>query len=93
MINIHDVESPSLSFYNLCEAHVLSVLRKEHRIRLDHIRNAIAYVKRTFKWDRPLIQQEFRVDGAKLFIEKSKSIKVKLVSIFCLNMRPHSSSI
>jgi len=70
VIDVFDVNCPLLSFYNLCEAHVLSVLRKIHRVRLDHIRNAINYVQRTFEWERPLIQQEFRLDGAKLFVER-----------------------
>jgi uncharacterized protein (DUF433 family) len=33
------------------------------------IRKALDYVKRRFKWKRPLIEQSFRTDGVGLFIE------------------------
>lgn len=58
-----------LSFFNLTEAHVLRSLRRVHKIRLPDIRKALQYVKKEFGWTRPLIEQEFKTDGVKLFVE------------------------
>lgn len=58
-----------LSFFNLAEAHVLRALRCRHGVRLPTIRKALKFVQKKFGWDRPLIQQEFKTDGAALFIE------------------------
>jgi len=59
-----------LSFFNLTEVHVLRALRTRHAIQLPLIRKALQYVKLEFGWDRPLIQQEFKTDGVRLFVEK-----------------------
>jgi uncharacterized protein (DUF433 family) len=69
LISLADEKHSLLSFSNLAEAHVLSALRKEHKISMPAIRNALAYVKRRFKWKRPLIEQKFRTDGVGLFME------------------------
>jgi uncharacterized protein (DUF433 family) len=58
-----------LSFFNLAEAHVLRALRCRHGVRLPVIRKALKFVRDKFGWDRPLIQQEFRTDGARIFVE------------------------
>lgn len=59
-----------LSFRNICEAHVLGALRREHKIKLNHIRAALDYVTRTRGWKRPLIEQEFKTDGVGLFVDQ-----------------------
>lgn len=59
-----------LSFFNLAEVHVLRALRTAHEIRLPAIRKALQFVRREFGWERPLIQQEFKTDGVRLFVEK-----------------------
>lgn len=58
-----------LSFFNLVEAHVLRALRTRHSIKLPVIRRALQYVRDQFGWQRPLIQQEFKTDGARLFVD------------------------
>jgi uncharacterized protein (DUF433 family) len=58
-----------LSFFNLAEVHVLRALRTKHDIKLPLIRKALDFVRERYGWDRPLLQQEFKTDGAKLFIE------------------------
>jgi uncharacterized protein (DUF433 family) len=63
-------EEPLLSFFNLAEAHVLRALRTQHSILLPKIRRALQFVKKEFKWERPLIQQDFMTDGVSLFVEK-----------------------
>jgi len=59
-----------LSFFNLVEAHVLRAFRREHKIRLKHIRLALNYLKREFGVKRPLIEQQFQTDGAGLLVER-----------------------
>jgi len=49
---------------------VLRALRTKHAIKLPYIRKALDFVKVQFGWNRPLIQQEFKTDGVRLFIEK-----------------------
>jgi len=58
-----------LSFFNLVEAHVLRAFRREHKVKLKHIRSSLNYVKREFGAQRPLIEQQFQTDGAGLLVE------------------------
>jgi uncharacterized protein (DUF433 family) len=62
-------DSNLLSFFNLAEAHVLRALRVRHKVPLPMIRRAVRFVERKFGWERPLIQQQFKTDGAAMFIE------------------------
>jgi uncharacterized protein (DUF433 family) len=62
--------SSLLSFFNLAEVHVLRALRTTHAIQLPLIRKALDYVRNEFGWDRPLLQQQFKTDGVRLFVEK-----------------------
>lgn len=59
-----------LSFYNLAEAHVLSALRRTHNVRMQAIRKALDYVTNEYGWKRPLIQHNFMVAGASMFVER-----------------------
>ncbi|HQT95108.1 MAG: hypothetical protein B7Z61_08170 [Acidobacteria bacterium 37-71-11] len=59
-----------LSFTNLVEAHVLSAIRREHEIRLDRVRSALEYVRRSLGVKRPLANQVFHTDGIDLFVRK-----------------------
>jgi uncharacterized protein (DUF433 family) len=58
---------PTLSFFNLVEAHVLNGIRGYHR--LPEIRPALAYVERHLQVDRPLIRKVFQTDGVNLFVD------------------------
>jgi len=58
---------PTLSFFNLVEAHVLNSIRGDHR--LPEIRRALRYVERHLKVDRPLVRKVFQTDGVSLFVE------------------------
>ena len=62
-------EKLDLSFYNLAEIFVLRSLR-EFKIPLEHIREAITAVQVEFEWERPLIEEGFKTDGKKLFVER-----------------------
>jgi uncharacterized protein (DUF433 family) len=58
-----------VSFAGLTEAYILSSLRKRHRIPLQRIRSALAYLKRTLREEHPLLTRRFKTDGVDLFIE------------------------
>jgi len=70
VIELSDRSLRPLSFYNLAEAHVLRALREEYKIPLPVIRTALDYVRKEFGWQRPLIQEQFRTDGVRLFVER-----------------------
>jgi uncharacterized protein (DUF433 family) len=70
LIQLPDRHSALLSFWNLAEVHVISALRREHEVSMPHIRSALDYVSRRYGWRRPLIEQQFRTDGVRLFVER-----------------------
>jgi uncharacterized protein (DUF433 family) len=70
VIVLPDPDKPLLSFFNLVEAHILRALRKEQKIKLQHIRAAIDFVSAEFGGPHPLIQDRFKTDGARLFVDK-----------------------
>lgn len=70
VIELPDRSHSLLSFYNLAEAHVLRALRTEYGVSLPIIRKALDYVRRECGLERPLIQEQFRTDGATLFAER-----------------------
>jgi len=61
---------PTLSFWNLIEAHVLRSLRTDHGVSMDKLRRAVDYAQRTLKIDRLLLSQELRTDAGKLLLER-----------------------
>jgi hypothetical protein len=52
------------------ETHVLSAIRREHRVRLDRVRAAIDYLRERFHIDHPLAEYVFETDGIDLFVDK-----------------------
>jgi len=70
VIRLPQRRSSLLSFFNLAEVHVLRALRTTHGIKLPIIRKALDYVTDEFGWERPLLEQEFKTDGVRLFVEK-----------------------
>jgi len=68
VIEIADPKNKLLSFVNLAEAHVLSALRSNYRVRLPKIRAALDYVTTHLGCEHPLIAQEFETDGISLFV-------------------------
>ena len=69
-----DCKPKLLSFTNLIEVHVLRAIRKHHQIQLDKVRMALDYIDEQFQVPHPLAREEFRTDGADLFIEKYGSL-------------------
>jgi uncharacterized protein (DUF433 family) len=71
VIEIADKKRKLLSFINLVEAHVLDAIRRrEHRIQLPKIRQAISYLRQKFNSRHPLVDQQLETDGLDLFVEK-----------------------
>jgi len=70
LIHLDDPKRQYLSFINLVEAHVLAAIRRRHGVRLPKVRNALDYVRRQFRIERPLIDQAFQTDGLDLFVER-----------------------
>jgi uncharacterized protein (DUF433 family) len=69
VIALPDPKRPLLSFFNLTEAHILRALRKDQNIQLPHIRWAIAFVADQLRVAHPLLQDRFKTDGVRLFVE------------------------
>ena len=70
LIQAVDSRHRRLSFVNLVEAHVLAAIRRDHRIRIPSVRNALNYVSQKLGRARPLWDEIFETDGASLFVEK-----------------------
>lgn len=69
-----DEQGRFLSFTNLCELHVLAVIRRHHLINMATVRSSLEYVRSQLKQDRPLIAQAFMTNGVDLFIEKTSQL-------------------
>jgi uncharacterized protein (DUF433 family) len=70
LIHLDDQEGQYLSFINFVEAHVLAAIRRNHGVKLPKVRTALAYVRRQFRVEHPLIDQAFQTDGLDLFVER-----------------------
>ena len=74
LIEVPNRRSPTLiSFLNLTELHVLSALRREHKVKMPGIRQAIEYLTRLAETpiDRrhPLVSRVLETDGLDVFTE------------------------
>lgn len=63
-----------LSFANLCELHILSAIRRQHKIPLPKVRDSMAYVRSKLGCERPLIDRQFRTNGIDLFVEHASKL-------------------
>jgi uncharacterized protein (DUF433 family) len=61
---------PTLSFYNLIEAHVLRSLRTDHGVAVRELRKAIAYAEKTLKVERLLLRKDLCTDGGRVFLDE-----------------------
>ncbi len=61
---------PTLSFWNLVEAHVLRSLRTDHGVSLKALRQALQYAERSLKIDRLLLRKELRTDAGQIFLDR-----------------------
>jgi uncharacterized protein (DUF433 family) len=63
-----------LSFANLCELHVLSAIRRHHKISLPRVRDSVQFLRSRLGSDRPLIDREFKTNGIDLFVEHASKL-------------------
>lgn len=64
----HNPRGPSLSFFNLVEAHVLSATRRDFKVSMTAVRSAAESVREQTGSIHPLITKKFSTDGKDLFI-------------------------
>lgn len=64
-----DPDDPMLSFTNLVEIHVLSAIRRTHKVSLQKVREALDYLHREFPTPHPLARVDLQTDGVDLFLE------------------------
>ena len=74
LINVPSPRSPALiSFLNLTELHVLSALRREHKVRMPGIRQAIEHLSKLAETPtdqrHPLVSRVLETDGLDVFTE------------------------
>jgi uncharacterized protein (DUF433 family) len=69
VIDAADTKRRELSFVNLCELHLLGVIRRHHGVRLARVRTAIDFLRRELGVPRPLATQKFLTNGVALFVE------------------------
>jgi uncharacterized protein (DUF433 family) len=70
LIKLPDPGKPWLSFTNLVEAYVLASLRREHRIKMHKIREALRYLEKKLESEHPLASEQLESFGGSLFIKK-----------------------
>jgi uncharacterized protein (DUF433 family) len=58
-----------LSFSNLIEAHVLTALRKQFRVKMPQVRSALEYAREKLGVDRVLLSKNLRVMKGNVFLE------------------------
>lgn len=63
------MEPTALSFLNLVELHVLTALRRRHRVSMQQIRPAIDFLQNQLKVKSPLARRELLTDGLSIFTE------------------------
>lgn len=63
-----------LSFANLCELHVLSAIRRHHRISLPKVRSSLDYVQAQLGSGRPLLDRDFKTNGVDLFVRHASKL-------------------
>jgi len=74
IIRSADSEARLLSFANLCELHVLSAIRRKHKIPLSKIRDSVDWLSSKIGSDRPLIDHQFKTNGLDLFVEHASRL-------------------
>lgn len=70
LIEPAEPERHLLSFDNLLELHVLGGLRRDHKLKMPAIRSALNYLRREYRSDRPLLDEEMFTHEGSVLIEK-----------------------
>lgn len=72
VIDAADPKARLLSFANLCELHVLSGMRRAHRVSLPNVRKGLRFVRDRLGAERPLLDTAFLTNGLSLFVEHAE---------------------
>ena len=65
-----DTRQHLLSFVNLVELHVLDSIRRQHRVGLANVRNAVTFLRREFKTNHPLADVQMETNRKDLFVHR-----------------------
>ena len=63
-----------LSFANLCELHILSAIRRHHKVRLAKVRDSIEYLHRLGSSQHPLLDNSLQTNNIDLFVEHASQL-------------------
>lgn len=63
-------QPPTLSFWNLIEAHVLRSLRTHHGVSIQAVRQALEYAEQCLNIRRLLLREELRTDAGRIFLDR-----------------------
>jgi len=69
-----DPDDSMLSFTNLVELHVLSSIRRTHKVSLQKVREALDYLHREIQTSHPLARLDLQTDGVDLFLDSWGSV-------------------
>ena len=61
---------PTLSFWNLVEAHVLRSLRTDHGVSVKELRKALRYAEQALEIDRLLLRKDLCTEAGRLFLDR-----------------------
>ena len=67
-------EDLTLSFYNLCEAHILLATRRQKKISMPRVRRALDFVRERYPSPHPLLDKRFRTAGKHIFIHEIEGL-------------------
>lgn len=74
VVKVADRRNRLLSFTNLCELHVLSAIRRQHRVTLPKVRRSLDYVRDKLGSPRPLLDSQFQTNGIDLFVTHASQL-------------------
>jgi len=63
-------QPPTLSFWNLIEAHVLRSLRVDHGVSIYALRKALQYAEKALSIERLLLSAELRTEAGRLLLDR-----------------------
>lgn len=63
-----------LSFANLCELHILSAIRRHHKVSLAKVRDSIEYLHRLGSSQHPLLDNSLQTNNIDLFVEHASQL-------------------
>jgi len=74
LVELASPTTHQLSFVNLLELHVLSGIRRDHKVGMSKIRQAVDELKRQYPSPHPLIDQPMLTDGRSIFVEELNAL-------------------